>query len=112
MRRSVIIAGLVALSLGSVPALAFQEMPEAPPADVPAATPYADPLQLGTPSGGSVPESDEGGLSMFGYTVLPKFNFGLDVMYGQDQPQLDLSPPITDEQSGDVTVLGKVKRRF
>ncbi|MET0347938.1 MAG: hypothetical protein ABW031_05405 [Methyloceanibacter sp.] len=112
MRRYVFIAGLVALSLGSAPALAFQEMPEPPPADVPAATPQLGPLQLGTPGGGSVPESEQGGLSMFGYTVLPKFDFGLDVMYGQDQPQLDLSPPITDEESGDVTVLGKVKRRF
>jgi hypothetical protein len=101
----------VALSLGGAPALAFQEMPEPPPADVPVATPQLGPLQLGTP-GGSVPESEQGGLSMFGYTVLPKFDFGLDVMYGQDQPQLDLSPPITGEESGDVTVLGKVKRRF
>jgi hypothetical protein len=112
MRRSVFIAGLVALSLGSASALAFQEMPEPPPADVPAATPQLGPLQLGTPGGASVPETEQGGLSMFGYTVLPKFDFGLDVMYGQDQPQLDLSPPITDEESGDVTVLGKVKRRF
>jgi hypothetical protein len=112
MRRSVIIAGLVALSLGGAPALAFQEMPEPPPADVPTATPQlGGPLQLGTP-GGSAPETEQGGLSMFGYTVLPKFDFGLDVMYGEDQPQLDLSPPITDEESGDVTVLGKVKRRF
>jgi len=111
MRRSVIIAALVALSLGSAPALAFQEMPEPPPADVPTATPQLGPLQLGTP-GGSVPETEQGGLSMFGYTVLPKFDFGLDVMYGQDQQQLDLSLPITDEESGDVTVVGKVKRRF
>jgi hypothetical protein len=111
MRRTVFIVGIVALSLGGAPALAFQEMPEPPPADVPAATPQLGPLQLGTP-GGSVPQTEQGGLSMFGYTVLPKFDFGLDVMYGQDQPQLDLSPPITDEESGDVTVLGKVKRRF
>jgi hypothetical protein len=111
MRRSVFIAGFVALPLSVAPALAFQEMPEPPPADVPAATPQLGPLQLGTP-GGSVPETEQGGLSMFGYTVLPKFDFGLDVMYGQDQQQLDLSPPITDEESGDVTVLGKVKRRF
>jgi hypothetical protein len=112
MRRSVFIAGLVTLSLGGAPALAFEEMPEPPPADVPAATPQLGPLQLGTPGGATVPETEQGGLSMFGYTVLPKFDFGLDVMYGQDQPQLDLSPPITEEESGDVTVLGKVKRRF
>jgi hypothetical protein len=83
MRSSVFIAGLVALSLGGAPALAFQEMPEPPPADVPAATPQVGPLQLGTPGGGAAPETEEGGLSMFGYTVLPKFDFGLDVMYGK-----------------------------
>jgi hypothetical protein len=113
MRRSVVIAGLVALSVGAAPALAFQEMPEPPPADVQAATPEIGALQLGTPGGGAAPEAEQGGgLSMFGYTVLPKFDFGLDVMYGQDQQQLDLQGPITDEESGDVTVLGKVKRRF
>ena len=112
MRRSVVIAGLVVLSLGSAPALAFQEMPEPPPAEIPGGTAQVGPLQLGTPGGEAVPETKEGGLSMFGYTVLPKFDFGLDVMYGQNQQQLDLQGPITDEESGDVTVLGKVKRRF
>ena len=51
MRRSALIAGLFALSLGSVPAFAFQEMPEPPPADMPAAAPQAEALQLGTPGG-------------------------------------------------------------
>jgi hypothetical protein len=110
MHRSVFIAGLVALSLGGAPAYAFQEMPEPPPADVPAFTPQVGPLQLGTP-GGAAPETAEGGLSVFGYTVLPKFDFGLDVMYGHDQQQLDLQGP-TIEQDDDVTVFGKVRRRF
>jgi hypothetical protein len=102
---------LVALSLGGAPAFAFQEMPEPPPADVPGLTSQAGALQLGTPGGGTAPEAEEGGLSMFGYTVLPKFDFGLDVMYGQDQQQLDLQGPVI-EDDGDVSVLGKVKRRF
>src|SRR4029453_9820106 len=104
MRRSVVIAGLVALSLGSAPALAFQEMLEPPPADIPAGTPQIGPLQLGAPGGEAAPKTEEGGLSMFGYTVLPKFDFGLDVMYGQAHQTLDLQGPITDEESGDVTV--------
>src|SRR5262245_33618263 len=112
MRRSVVIAGIVALSLGSAPVLAFQEMPEPPPAGIPAGTPQVGPLQLGTPGGEAVPETEKGGLSLCGYTELPKFGSGLDVTYGQDQQQLDLQGPITDEESGDVTVLGKVKRRF
>lgn len=111
MRRSALIAGLLALSLGSVPAFAFQEMPEPPPADMPAATPQAEALQLGTP-GGTAPETEEGGLSLFGYTVLPKFDFSVDTLYAQDQQQLDLQGPAIIEENGDVTVLGKVKRRF
>ena len=56
-----------------------------------------------------------GGLNLFGYTVLPKLNFGLDVLYGQDEQQLQLGG--TDDidmldENGDVSVLGKVKRRF
>ncbi len=112
MRRTALIAGLLTLSLGSVPALAFQEMPEPPPADVPAVTPDAQALQLGTPGGAVAPEPEEGGLSLFGYTVLPKFDFSVDTLYGQDQQQLDLSGPAIIEENGDVTVLGKVKRRF
>ena len=57
----------------------------------------------------------DGGLNLFGYTVLPKLNFGLDVLYGQDEQQLQLGG--TDDidmldENGDVSVLGKVKRRF
>jgi hypothetical protein len=101
------------LSLGSTPALAFQEMPEPPPADLPAAAPQLDALQLGTPGGGAAPETDGGGLSLFGYTLMPKFDFGLDALYGQDQQQLDFQQgPAISEENGDVTVLGKVKRRF
>ena len=112
MRRSALIVGLLALSVGSVPAFAFQEMPEPPPADIPAAAPQAEALQLGTPGGATGPEAEEGGLSLFGYTVLPKFDFSVDTFYGQDQQQLDLQGPAIIEENGDVTVLGKVKRRF
>ena len=72
-------------------------------------------LQLGTPAGVAAPKEKQGGLNLFGYTVLPKLNFGLDVLYGQDQQQLQLGAPDnldTLEENGDVSVLGKVKRRF
>ena len=49
---------------------------------------------------------------MFGYTLLPKLDFGLDVLYSQDHQQLELQGPSALEENGDVTVLGKVKRRF
>jgi hypothetical protein len=118
MRRSIAIAGLVAaLSFGGAPALAFQEtpLPPAAPGDAPQAAPPAAAMQLGTPAGAAAPAEKQGGLKLFGYTVLPKLNFGLDVLYGQDRQQLQLGAPdkaFTLEENGDVSVLGKVKRRF
>jgi hypothetical protein len=113
MRAPFVIAGLLALSLGSAPAFAFQEMPEPPPADMPAEAPQSDGLQLGTPGGGvPAPQDGEGGINVFGYTLLPKLNLGLDVLYGQEQQQLELQTPSTLEENDDLTVLGRVKRRF
>lgn len=117
MRRLLAIAGLMAaLSLGSGAAVAFQETPAPPPADIPQAIPDAHALQLGTPSAPNAgPQAKDGGLKLFGYTVLPKLNFGLDVLYGEDEQKLQLGGPDsldTLEENGDVTVLGKVKRRF
>jgi hypothetical protein len=119
MRRLSAIAVLMAaLSLGSGQAFAFQETPPPPPAEdaeqAPAA--QAPAMQLGTPSGTQADQqAAPKGLKLFGYTVLPKLNFGLDVLYGQDQQQLQLGG--TDnldslDENGDVSVLGKVKRRF
>jgi len=113
MRRLVAIAGLAAtLSLGSAPALAFQETPVPPTPGAEAAPEAAPPsLQLGTPGAAQTdPQADRHGLKLFGYTILPKLDFGLDVMYGQEQVQLQ--GPTALEENGDVTVLGKVKRRF
>ncbi|HZJ12669.1 MAG TPA: hypothetical protein VFD26_08495 [Methyloceanibacter sp.] len=115
MRRLVAIAGLAAtLSLGSAPALAFQEtpVPPTPGAEaVPETAPPPPSLQLGTPGAAQTdPQADRHGLKLFGYTILPKLDFGLDVMYGQEQVQLQ--GPTALEENGDVTVLGKVKRRF
>jgi hypothetical protein len=117
MWRSIAIAGLVAtLTLGAVPALAFQETAVPPPDPGAEATPAPTPpaLQLGTPNATAEPQTDsKGGLNVFGYNLLPKLDFGLDVLYGQDQQQLELQQgPTTLEENGDVTVLGKVKRRF
>ena len=117
MRGLYAIAGLMAaLSFGGTSALAFQETPAPPPAEAPQAAPQVPALELGTPAGApAAPQAEHGGLKLFGYTVLPKLNFGLDVLYGQDQQQLQLGAQDslgTLEENGDVTVLGKVKRRF
>jgi hypothetical protein len=118
MRGLVSIAALlIALSFGGGQALAFQEMP-APPREDPAeaaAKPkqQPDPLHLATPGNAeAVPQTDAGGLNLFGYTVMPKLNFGLDVLYGQDQPQFQLNSPNTIEETSDLSVVGKVTRRF
>jgi len=113
MRRSAVFAGFIALSLSGAPVSAFQEIP-VPPADIPPAELQPDSLQLGTPGGGpTAPEAEEDGLNLFGYTVLPKLNFGFDVLYGEEQQQLELQGPTALEENGDdVTVLGKIKRRF
>lgn len=115
MRRLAAIAGLMAaLALASGQASAFQEQKVPPPeaaASVPAAQPPA--LKLGTPAdGGSAAQADTSGFKLFGYTVLPKLNFGLDVLYGQDEQKSQLQAPNSIDETNDVTVVGKVKRRF
>jgi hypothetical protein len=124
MRRFLAITGLlVALPLGAAPALAFQETPLPPPADAQQEAPRAKSppmppaMQLGTPADATTPDDESAGL--FGLGLLPKLNpfrklnFGLDVLYGEKQQQQDPQQQgsKTDE-SGDVSVLGKVKRRF
>lgn len=117
MRRLCAIAGLMAvLCFGSAQAFAFQQETPPPPAETPEAASQAPALELGTPGGASAaPKAGQGGIKLFGHTFLPKLDFGLDVLYGegQQQQQLELQqgPTVLDE-NGDVTVLGKVKRRF
>jgi len=118
MRRSRTIAALAfALTLGAAaPAVAFQEIPVPPPSPSGAqdAEPQAKPpaLALGSPSTKEA-VADRGGISIFGYTLMPKLDFGLDLLYGQDQGQLELQQGLTTfDADSDVTVLGKVKRRF
>ena len=116
MRRILVIAGLLAaLPFGSAPAFAFQETPVPPPSASVAATPQAKPapLQLATPGVAADQKVDQGGVKVFGHTILPKLDFGLELLYGEDEPQLQLQqggPSFDDPQ--DVTVLGKVKRHF
>ena len=119
MRKLAAIAGVMAaLSFGSGGAFAFQETPSAPPAEAAEQTPapQAPAMQLGSPNDAQADQpADRKGLKLFGYTVLPKLDFGLDVLYGRVQERLQLGAPEksgTLEENGDVSVLGKVKRRF
>jgi hypothetical protein len=115
MRNPFAVAGLTAaLSLGAGPALAFQETPAPPPGATEGAPQAKAPaaLPLASPGTSAVPDAQSKGVKVFGYTILPKLDFGLELLYGQEQQQLDLQQGPTFEDNGDVTVLGKVKRRF
>jgi hypothetical protein len=115
MRRLAAIFGVAAaLAFGSGQALAFQEEKPPPPEEAAeAATPQAPAMHLGTPAGAETgAQADPKGLKLFGYTVLPKLDFGLDVLYGKDERQLQLQGPSAIDDNADVGVLGKVKRRF
>jgi hypothetical protein len=115
MRRLLGIAGLIAaLPLGSAPAFAFQETPVPPPsASIEAALQAKTaPLQLATPGVPADQKAEKGGVKIFGYSVLPKLDFGLELLYGEDEQQLQLQQGPTLDDTQDVTVLGKVKRHF
>ena len=107
------IAGLtIGLSYGtSVPAMAFQEIPVPPPdASSAQAMPALPPLALGEPAIPTEPPKAEQ-MDVFGYTV-PKLDFGLELLYGQDAQHLDLEGPPPALEDNDVSVLGKIRRRF
>lgn len=118
MRRQLTIVGVIAaLSLGSAPAFAFQEQPVPPAAASDANAPQTKtaPLELATPGVTPSEKTDTGGVHVFGHTILPKLNFGLELLYGEGEPELQLQQqggPSFDENQQDVTVLGKVKRNF
>ncbi len=115
MRRHLAIAGLIAaLSASATPALAFEETPVPPPVPATGAQPQTKPapLQLGTPGVSADQSADKGGLKMFGYSILPKLDFGLELLYGEDEQPLPLQSGPSFDEGQDVTVLGKVKRHF
>ena len=114
MRIRALTAGVVAtLVIGATPALAFQETPQAPP-EVLQLTPDAkDPtMQLQTPATGPTQAPDKsGGAKVFGFSLLPRLDFGLELLYSEPQPA-DLQQGTLPDDNEDLTVLGKVKRHF
>jgi len=114
MKRVVFVASSIcaAIFAASTPALAFQEMPEAPQPEVSygASEPAAPSVALQTPLGGTSQASENTSTSLLNFGILPKLDIGLELLYGDEQQGAG-QDPIADE-TGDVTVLGKVKRRF
>ena len=104
--------GVLASSLASASAVAFQELPESPSPEVSygvaeSTTPAA---ALQSASGGGAQNSGTTTMGLMNLSILPKLDIGLELLYGNNQ-EAQTQDPIADE-SGDVTVLGKVKRHF
>ena len=116
MRKVALAAGVTAaLLVGSGPALAFQETPEAPP-EILSVAPDASKgpaMQMQTPATApaSAQPAEKSGAKVLGFSILPKIDFGLELLYSQQPMELQQATPL-QEDNEDLTVLGKVKRHF
>ncbi|MDX2309362.1 MAG: hypothetical protein NW216_14070 [Hyphomicrobium sp.] len=109
------------LVLAALPAYAFQEQTvggqQAPAA---AATPQAAPAQSAPVdmqlSPAEAPKASEGtevripGLGTLG--VLPKMDFGLELLYGADGAKQPEAAPLPDGSSDGLEIRGTVKHKF
>ncbi len=114
MRNRALAAGVIAaLLLAAAPALAFEETKEAPPETLQLAPEAKDPaVQLQTPAAGATQAPEKsGGAKVFGFSILPKMDFGLELLYSAPHAA-DLQQVTPLEENEDLTVLGKVKRHF
>ena len=114
MRNRALAASVIAaLLIGATPALAFEETKEAAPEVLQLAPEAKDPaMQLQTPATGATQAPEKsGGAKTFGFNILPKLDFGLELLYSEPQAA-DLQQVTPPEDNEDLTVLGKVKRHF
>lgn len=115
--NSAIIFGAVALWVMSpVAALAFeQQNPLAPAPVAPVAKPADPVISLDEKVRDSEPQKKGRSIRLpgIGKLSVPKLNFGLDLMYGTPETS-DTDLGFSAEPAGedDVTIMGKVRRRF
>jgi hypothetical protein len=100
------------LFVAAAPARSFQELPEAPPPEVSysaAESVPAHPQQSlnAAPAANASASKDAGRM---GWGLFPKLDIGLELLYGE-RPET-ATESLTVQEGGDVSVLGKVKRRF
>lgn len=115
MRNMPVICGLlVALILPVGRADAFEQTAPAPVPE--ASAPPAKALESAGSAPALAPDLDAGkkdrGLKIPGlgsFNVLPKMDFGLELLYGEPPKADTASDPLRDD---DVTIRGSVKRRF
>ena len=113
--RLIRIVGIGALlACASTAALAFQEQQGATGAGQPAAKEQGVARDLNL--SGEVPAGKQGGtevripgLGRLG--VLPKMDFGLELLYGAAEPRA-AEPPATSPGDDDLTIRGSLKHRF
>ncbi len=120
---SAIASTLVMLSIFSAaPAMSFQqERVGASPADATSASPSAAASSsnattnlVGSDAASSKSKDESGakisipGLGTVG--VLPKMDFGLELLYGGNQPNEDVREP--KEETDDLRIRGSIKHRF
>lgn len=109
-----------AIVVAAVPAYAFQEqkiggapVTPAAPIEQPATSPATPDLQL---SPAEVAKPSEGtevripGLGRLG--VLPKMDFGLELLYGADGTKSPVDDPAAEAPSDDLQIRGTVKHNF
>lgn len=114
LRRLIMIGGLLALA--SQTSVAFQEQQGGVEPAASSAAPVA-PAQLDAPSAPAAKsEGTEVSIPGFGKLgVLPKMDFGLELLYGanQDPPPADAAaPPEELPDDKDLTIRGSIKKNF
>ena len=117
MRFRALVASVAALMMATGPALAFQQEPAAPAPEAPTAAVVPESsepgMQLQTPSASSPAEhTEKQGAKIFGFNVLPKLDFGLELLYSNQPHELQQLPQTQLEEQSDLTVFGKVRRQF
>lgn len=121
IRSIAIISGcLVVWAMSPGPAMAFEQQapvlaqpPGSPPSEV---RKGESPLGLGKEAE-SPAEAEGTGLTLpgLGAFTAPKLNFGLDLMYGNpdtDSSNLGFTNDPLIDKTDDLTIMGKVKKRF
>ena len=70
-------------------------------------------MQMQTPATApaSAQPAEKSGAKVLGFSILPKMDFGLELLYSQQPMELQQATPL-QEDNEDLTVLGKVKRHF
>lgn len=102
----------LAVLLVAAPAFAFEQTPEAPPAQTNSAPQGPTSALNVAPATGGETKAPPSGVKL-GFGIFRNLDFGLELLYGDQQQQtmqLEQQDPISEDK--DVTVIGTFKRHF